>query len=73
MQEFISNPSVFSLITAFFVCGIVFNGVSTYHETRGSSLTEKIAMYFIHILVSGLAIKGYLSFLYFVDLNKIFN
>lgn len=73
MQDFISNPSVFALITAFFLCGIIFNGVTTYQETKESGTIERLAMYVLHILVSGLAIKGYIWLLYFVNLDKLIN
>ncbi|UYD59163.1 hypothetical protein HPMBJEAJ_00048 [Aeromonas phage avDM6] len=72
MIDTIINSQIgFAIITAIYLCAIIYNGVSTYYETRSSSKLETFFMYTMHILVCGLCVKGYMIILSFVDFSKM--
>lgn len=71
MMDFINNQIGFVLITTMFLCGIVFNGVATYCESRQYSKVEKFLSYLMHFALCALSINGYVELLKIMDFSKI--
>ncbi|ATI17273.1 hypothetical protein [Aeromonas phage AS-szw] len=71
MMDFINSQFGFVLITTMFLCGIVFNGVVTYYESRQNSKMEKFLSYLMHLVGCALSINGYVELLKIMDFSKI--
>ncbi|QMV28841.1 hypothetical protein AP1_0134 [Aeromonas phage AP1] len=71
MMDFINSQFGFVLITTMFLCGIVFNGVVTYNDTRKDGALHKVISYVLHFLVCGSSITGYVELLKIMDFSKI--
>lgn len=71
MMDFINSQVGFVLITTMFLCGIVFNGVATYYESRQSSKMEKFFTYLLHFALCAMSINGYVTLLSIMDFSKI--
>lgn len=70
-MDFINSQLGFVLITTMFLCGIVFNGVATYNDTRKGGILDKVLCYVLHFLTCGLSITGYVELLKIMDFSKI--
>ncbi|ASU00320.1 hypothetical protein [Aeromonas phage AS-zj] len=71
MMDFINSQFGFVLITTMFLCGIVFNGVATYCESRQYGKVEKFLSYLMHFALCAMSINGYVELLKIMDFSKI--